>query len=65
MAENDDYITTTEAAEILGLKSRQGVNWLITEGKLQATRIGSGPRSRWLIRRQDVERLKRGREGAE
>jgi excisionase family DNA binding protein len=39
-----ELLSITEAAQVLGL-TRQGVHWLITQGRLPARRIGG----RWLL----------------
>jgi excisionase family DNA binding protein len=55
----DGRLTTTEAAEKLG-KTVRHIQWLITEERLPAERVGRD----YLIREEDlklVEGLKRGR----
>ncbi len=44
-----DYLTVSQAAKKRGV-SRQAILHLITEGKLQATRIGRN----WLIHKRDL-----------
>jgi excisionase family DNA binding protein len=53
------YLTTTEAAALLQergimIKADTIKHW-IGRGLLKAHRIGSGQRSYWLIRREDLE----------
>lgn len=45
-------VTTTKAAEMLGV-TRQRIVQLITDGKLQAHKVGRD----WLIRSESVEAL--------
>jgi len=62
---NENYITTAEAADIVGI-SRQGVLKAICRGQLAATKFGSKRNGIWLIllgeaKRYKVERRKPGR----
>ena len=58
----NDLISTAEAARILGYKARQTINYLIRTGKLKAVRMGSEPRGRWVLRRSEVEELRKMRQ---
>jgi excisionase family DNA binding protein len=53
----DQYITLTECAKVLGL-SRSMIHYLIRDRELPARRFG--PKA-WLVRRLDAERLKEKR----
>lgn len=55
---NDMLLTTTEAANRLGVTSRQVVA-LIAAGKLQATRVGHA----WVIKESDLASVQRNPQG--
>jgi len=57
MTIEDEYITLTEAAKLLGL-SRSMMHYLIRDRELPARRFG--PKA-WLVRLIDAERLKEKR----
>ena len=49
----EDYLTTTEAGEILGF-TKVYVRQLISEGRLEATKLGD----RWYIHRDALKMIK-------
>jgi excisionase family DNA binding protein len=53
MRQQNNLITTSEAAEILNVTVRTVERWCVS-GKLPAQRTSGGW---WVIRREDVERL--------
>lgn len=55
----NDLLTVPQAAKLRGLTSPRWLLTLIHDGRLPATRIGG----RWLIRRQDLDRLQVGDKG--
>lgn len=52
-----DLLTTTEAGRIAGVSRIRVYQW-IQDGLLVATQV-SGERGPWVIRRADLERMKR------
>jgi hypothetical protein len=56
-----EWLTPTEAAAIFGI-SRQSVNDMIKTGEFETLHlIGSGNRPQYVIRRDEVERIKASR----
>ncbi len=60
MTDEPDVLTVTEAAQLLRLRREQTVREWIWSGRLPARKVGKS----WLIRREDIDRL-RGMLGAE
>lgn len=56
-----DYLTTSQAAALLGVNASR-VRQLLISGKLAGERVGSERRGEWRISREAVEGYKRGRE---
>lgn len=57
---NDEYMTSKEAAELLGVH-RSTIKYLIDEGRLKAIRRTPRPHSHFLILRSSVEEFLRRR----
>lgn len=57
MEELKGYMTVQEAAEVLGVSGAR-VRQLILSDRLPAMKLGTGRRGFWLIRPDDVDRLK-------
>jgi excisionase family DNA binding protein len=57
-----DFITTQEAAELLGVTVRR-IQAMITAGRLPAERVGTGRRSVFLIARADLKLVKNRKPG--
>jgi excisionase family DNA binding protein len=54
----EGYMTTAEAAAYLGVTNSR-IRQLILDGFLPAIKLGDERRGMWLIRREDVEKLKK------
>ncbi len=59
MPELNDYITTDEAAQILGVNSTQWVRDLVRTGRIAGVKAGRT----WLVLRADVENFERKKRG--
>ena len=62
MSELDDYLTTSEVAELLGVTRRRVVA-MITAGRLPAQIMGSGQRPVYLVARADLKLVKNRKPG--
>lgn len=54
---NHDFIPVTEAAAELNLSVR-AVLHRITKGQIEATKLGSGRTSAYMVTRSEIERVK-------
>ena len=53
-----EYLTTTEAMELMGIKSRGTIHNMIKSGKIEAINTSSGKRRTWKISVESVNNLK-------
>jgi excisionase family DNA binding protein len=53
----EDMITVNQAAKIIGVTPGR-IRQLIAENHLPATKVGEGRGGVWLIKRDDLERIK-------